>query len=313
MVRASLVFVAAVCFIQVCQSQDVQVNGQSVQPRFLGGLNRYYVHYWDEGANGTRYTYLDNTQTAIDELDLIEATQTVAIVIHGRNDASFSDFTNTLVNSFIYSDKSVAVIVVDWSLVANLDYTTLFNSVPFVADDIISLISRMVTEIKINTQLVHIVGFDIGAHIAGIVSRDPRARVKKITGLSPAGEKWDANSRRLRATDADYVEVVHSDYLGVRALGIADQIGTVDLYLNTGTSQPGCSNNQCNHDRAWHVFAATLDTGGHLVGLRCETLADMTRNRCTGFPAVMLGTNALNKAGEGIYRVNTGRVYPFNV
>lgn len=93
------------------------------------------------------------------------------------------------------------------------------------------------------------------------------------------------------------MEVVHSDYLGVRALGIADQIGTVDLYLNTGTAQPGCANNQCNHDRAWHVFAATLDTGGHLVGLRCGTLADMTRNQCAGFPAVMLGTNALNKGG----------------
>lgn len=94
-----------------------------------------------------------------------------------------------------------------------------------------------------------------------------------------------------------FVEVVHTDYSGSRALGIGEPIGTVDLFVNGGTSQPGCSNNQCNHDRAWHLFVATLDTGGHLVGLRCETMTDMSRNRCVGTPAVMLGTNALVKVG----------------
>ncbi|XP_063380399.1 lipase member H-B-like [Cydia fagiglandana] len=193
-----------------------------------------------------------------------------------------------------------------------MDYATAMNAVPFVADDIIALIIQLEAANKIDRSLVHIVGFDIGAHIAGLVSRDSRARVQRITGLSPAGENWDSFSRRLRATDANYVEVIHTDYTGSRAFGISETIGTVDIFANTGTSQPGCSNNQCNHDRAWQLFGATLDMGGHLVGLRCDSLTDMTRNRCVGAPAVSLGTNDLFKLGTGIYRVNTGRAYPYN-
>lgn len=67
-------------------------------------------------------------------------------------------------------------------MIANMDYATALNAVPFVADDIISLIVRLQAVEKLNRNLVHIVGFDVGAHIAGIVSRDSRARVQKITG-----------------------------------------------------------------------------------------------------------------------------------
>lgn len=84
--------------------------------------------------------------------------------------------------AFINNDNTLAVIAVDWSLVANMDYTTAFNAVPFVADDIISLINGLVEGLKLNRELVHLVGFDVGAHIAGIVSRDPRGNVMKITG-----------------------------------------------------------------------------------------------------------------------------------
>ncbi|XP_061706212.1 lipase member I-like isoform X2 [Cydia pomonella] len=263
-------------------------------------------------VNGTEYVNLVNTVPAISELEFLDGSQNIAIVIHGRDSSAFSEFGQTLRSSFITSDHELTVILVDWALVASMDYATAINAVPFVADDIIALIVQLEAANKINRSLVHIVGFDIGAHIAGLVSRDSRARVQRITGLSPAGQNWDSFSRRLRATDANYVEVVHTDYSGTRAFGISETIGTVDIFANTGTRQPGCANNQCNHDRAWQLFGATLDMGGHLMGLRCDSLADMTRNRCVGAPAVSLGTNDLFKLGTGIYRVNTGRAYPYN-
>lgn len=54
--------------------------------------------YRDEGTKSIRYTYLDNTQTAINGVTLIDVTQRVAIVIHGRNDAAFGEFASSLVN-----------------------------------------------------------------------------------------------------------------------------------------------------------------------------------------------------------------------
>ncbi|XP_073967353.1 lipase member I-like [Choristoneura fumiferana] len=303
MLASKNIFVILALTVKLCQSEEVEAPDQRMQARFLGTLNRYYVSSWAAVSTGIEYVQLENSDAAVNAITLLDGNQQVAIVVHGRSSSAFSEFAHSLRSSFI-NDQQTVVIVVDWSVIANMDYATALNAVPFVADDLVTLMVRMDTLGKINRNLVHIVGFDVGAHIAGIVSRDSRARVQKITALSPAGQNWDVFSRRLRATDAVFVEVVHTDFSGTRALGINEPIGTVDLFVNGGTSQPGCFNNQCNHDRAWNLFVATLDTGGHLVGLRCENMTDMSRNRCVGIPAVTLGTNALVKTGAGTYRVN---------
>ncbi|XP_047989315.1 lipase member I-like, partial [Leguminivora glycinivorella] len=123
-----------------------------------------------------------------------------------------------------------------------------------------------------------------------------------------------ASSQRLRASDANFVEVIHSDISGTRAFGTPDALGDIDIYPNGGTRQPGCaaSNNACHHNRAWQLFAATVDTGGHLLALRCDTMTQVSNNRCTGTPAVQMGTLTLVKLQTGLFRVNTGNTYPYS-
>jgi len=50
---------------------------------------------------------------------------------------------------------------------------------------------------------------------------------------------------RLDTTDADFVDVIHSDAgnLVGDELGFPDPIGHIDFYPNGGTDQPGCALN----------------------------------------------------------------------
>lgn len=78
------------------------------------------------------------------------------------------------------------------------------------------------------------------AHIAGAAGKRVRnGRVNTIIGLDPAGPLFNVNDapNRLASTDAEYVEVIHTD---TPNLGIGDPIGDVDFYPNGGTGMPGC-------------------------------------------------------------------------
>jgi hypothetical protein len=65
-------------------------------------------------------------------------------------------------------------------------------------------------------------------------------------GLDPAGPLFEGydTSVRLDKSDADYVDVIHSngEAIYVGGFGIAEAIGHVDFYPNGGRAQRGCSN-----------------------------------------------------------------------
>ncbi|XP_022814470.1 uncharacterized protein LOC111348189 [Spodoptera litura] len=163
-----------------------------------------------------------------------------------------------------------------------------------------------------NLEDFHFVGFDLGAHVAGIAARNLRTDSKyvgRITGLSPSGRQWGPGSERLRRDDARYVEVIHTDTLGVLANGIEDPIGDVNFYANGGNNQPGCLTHSCCHDRAFELFAASM-INPNLIGRGCTSKTQMNLNLCrTGY--LNLGGVELSKTGLNIYRINTSRRYPF--
>lgn len=81
----------------------------------------------------------------------------------------------------------------------------------------------------------------MGGQAAGFVGKrvieETGTPIKKITALDPAGPLF-VDGYRLVPTDAEIVEVVHTDG-GV--FGYLGECGTVDFYPNGGTPiQPGC-------------------------------------------------------------------------
>ncbi|XP_063530279.1 lipase member H-like isoform X2 [Cydia strobilella] len=307
--RINLVFVAAACISCECASVAQTAVG-SRTPRITNV--RYFQTSWENMVSGVDMVEVENSAEGATSLAL-DGTENVAIVVHGRESSVYSDFGNTLRFSLASADEDLVIIMVDWSYLSFSSYAQAAAVAPFIAADLRDFIV-LLTDANLNLNQLHLIGFDLGAHIVGITSRNAVARAIKITALDPAGVLWGASSLRLRASDADYVEVIHTDISGTSAFGTADALGTLDIYPNGGTRQPGCANrdNACHHNRAWELFAATVDTGGHLMALRCDTMTQVSNNRCTGTPPVLMGTLTLVKLQSGLYRVNTGNTYPFS-
>ncbi|CAG0903189.1 unnamed protein product, partial [Cyprideis torosa] len=107
---------------------------------------------------------------------------------------------------------------------------------------------------------IHLIGHNTGAHIAGYAANEynrysgsrvppnPRA-INRITGLDPASFAFENTDPRVRLdpTDAQFVDVIHTDALPNLGLGAAQQMGHVDLYPNEGFLQPGCRQTVFNY------------------------------------------------------------------
>lgn len=88
----------------------------------------------------------------------------------------------------------------------------------------------------------HIVGFSLGAHVAGRAGATINGAVPRITGLDPAypGFSVADTDTRLDTSDAAFVDVMHtnSERIVGGGLSFPVAIGHVDFWPNGGVSQP---------------------------------------------------------------------------
>lgn len=93
---------------------------------------------------------------------------------------------------------------------------------------------------------VHFIGHSLGSHMAGYAGHCLQNRfhlkLGRITGLDPAAPLFAETPRivRLDRSDADFVDVIHTDISLFGGLGLRQRIGHVDFYPNGGTDNPGC-------------------------------------------------------------------------
>ncbi|XP_024080837.1 pancreatic triacylglycerol lipase-like [Cimex lectularius] len=134
---------------------------------------------------------------------------------------------------------------------------------------------------------IHIIGFSLGAHIAGYAGRSLLSRgirLARITGLDPASplfrEHFAATSMvSLSGRDAALVDVIHTDgaVVWTEGFGLLKALGHVDFFPNGGRDQPGCahvfasvivshlegtvnSSTVCNHIRGFQLFLESIAT-----------------------------------------------------
>lgn len=108
---------------------------------------------------------------------------------------------------------------------------------------------------------IHIIGFSLGAHVAGCSGYKFRrlssydVKVGKITGLDPSGPSFeDIDSRdRLSSDDAHFVECIHSC---ISLLGYTNPVGDIDYYSDGGicNQQAMCKNEDYLNNCKYIIF-----------------------------------------------------------
>jgi len=178
-----------------------------------------------------------------------DARRVTKIIIHGFADTA----TEVAVSTYLFDIRDaylhladLNVLIVDYSLFTMpiFYYTSLPDLAAIRLEEFIKF---LLTNSNLRMDSLHLVGFSLGAHVAGLAGHRLNGTIGRITGLDPAGPSFHyvSNALRLDSSDAKFVDIIHTNagkrFLGDGNLGISESLGHVDFYPNGGSLQVGCT------------------------------------------------------------------------
>ncbi|XP_028299188.1 lipoprotein lipase isoform X2 [Gouania willdenowi] len=174
------------------------------------------------------------------------STSKTILVIHGWTlSGMFESWLPKLVSALYEREQTANVIVVDWLESAQNHYVLAAQKTQVVGQEIARFIDWIEETTNMPLQNIHLIGYSLGAHVAGFAGSHATNKVGRITGLDPAGPDFEGEHahRRLSPDDAHFVDVLHTFTRGSLGLsiGIQQPVGHVDIYPNGGGFQPGCN------------------------------------------------------------------------
>ncbi|CAO2594437.1 Endothelial lipase [Lemmus lemmus] len=198
-------------------------------------------------------------------------------IIHGWTMSGMLEkWLYKLVSALQMRERDANIVVVDWLPLAHQLYTDAVNNVRVVGQRVAGMLDWLQEKEEFSLGNVHLIGYSLGAHVAGYAGNFVKGTVGRITGLDPAGPRFETVdiNERLSPDDADFVDVLHTytPSFGL-SIGIRRPVGHIDIYPNGGDFQPGCGFNdvlgsfaygtiteaaKCEHERAVHLFVDSL-------------------------------------------------------
>uniref|UniRef100_A0A8C8S2P3 Lipoprotein lipase n=1 Tax=Pelusios castaneus TaxID=367368 RepID=A0A8C8S2P3_9SAUR len=203
------------------------------------------------------------------------------VVLHGWTvTGMYESWVPKLVDALYKREPDSNVIVVDWLRRAQQHYPVSAAYTKLVGKDVAIFIDWMEEQFNYPHDSLHLLGYSLGAHAAGIAGSLTKNKINRITGLDPAGPNFEyaEETTRLSPDDADFVDVLHTYTRGSpdRSIGIQKPVGHIDIYPNGGGFQPGCNLGEalrliaekglgdmdqlvkCSHERSIHLFIDSL-------------------------------------------------------
>ncbi|XP_069682919.1 pancreatic lipase-related protein 3-like isoform X2 [Periplaneta americana] len=238
-------------------------------------------------------------------------------LLHGHT-TNHRETPNSVIGPVYLSSGNYNVIAPEYGqLVPDGCYVHATRNLPVIANCTAQLIDFLVNELNVPLQDIHVIGFSLGAHVAGQTADFITVgKLKRITGLDPAGPLFHKSRKQIHTLskdDAEFVDVVHTNG---GALGQLDVIGHVDFYMNGGSVQPGCqfTDFSCSHNRAPMYFAESITTQTGFWGYQCSDIkyAVAFPSMCDSDYNAIMGEYA-NSSARAIYRVDTNAESPFAI
>ncbi|XP_054708839.1 pancreatic lipase-related protein 2-like [Uloborus diversus] len=234
----------------------------------------------------------------------LDPTHETKFIVHGFIDSTFYGKWMEQLKDNLLLQGDYNVIVVDWSKGNRLPYTQATANTRVVGAEIALMIETLQKLLNVNPMDCHIIGHSLGSHIAGYAGeRLKKVKLGRITAVDPAQPYFQnmPPSVRIDPTDADFVDVIHTDSSSVKflALGMSQAVGHVDFYPNNGQNQPGCKGaavhsifleglfdairrfTSCNHQRAVDFFIYSINYKRlPPVGYECDSYEDYLAGLC---------------------------------
>uniref|UniRef100_A0A147BX95 Putative phospholipase n=1 Tax=Ixodes ricinus TaxID=34613 RepID=A0A147BX95_IXORI len=192
----------------------------------------------------------------------------LVFIVHGFGQGEHSTMPIDIKNAFLGKINCNFVVVL-WAEGAKKPLYNIAAANTALVGRQIALLLKTLTEYfpdTVSSSEVHLIGFSLGAHVAGFCGRSftllTNKTIGRITGLDPANALFTNSGVHLRPSDADFVDVIHTNRGKASSgkMGIDKQCGHVDFYPNGGSRQPGCSwfSIGCSHRRSAEYFVESL-------------------------------------------------------
>ncbi|XP_063241636.1 inactive pancreatic lipase-related protein 1-like [Bacillus rossius redtenbacheri] len=263
---------------------------------------------------------LDVTDQASLHNSFFDARNPVKLVIHGFGGGrDLSPSTDMRRAYFQYGEYNV--VVADFStLVKEPCLSQLEWSPRFCAECIAQFVDYLAAHPRgVPPDRLHLIGYSMGAHIAGLVANHVTASGKlgRITGLDPTIFIYMGSnrSRDLDPSDAHFVDVIHT---GAGVLGQWGPNGHADFYVNGGTSQPGCASMSlfktlsCDHTKVTPYFIESINSKAGFWASPCTSQLLYFLGWCTPSDQdyILMGEHAPHTA-RGLFYLSTNARRPY--
>lgn len=176
-------------------------------------------------------------------------------------------------------------------------------------------IGKQITKLNAPNDIVHILGQNIAAHVAGAAGQEYKRltgnKLERITALDPSkiyAKKPDVLSGLARG-DAKFVDAIHTSALG---MGTLQRVGNVDIFPNgPSVGVPGAQNVVEASMRATRYFAETVRPGNsrNFPAVEASSLQSYKDNNGNG-KRIYMGIDIDNDL-EGDYILEVNAHAPF--
>ncbi|KAL6045178.1 hypothetical protein STEG23_013869, partial [Scotinomys teguina] len=220
-------------------------------------------------------------------LGSLNVTRKTTFITHGfRPTGSPPVWMEELVQSLLNAQE-MNVVVVDWNRGAT---TVIYPHASGKTRKVALILKEFIDQMLANgasLDNIYMIGVSLGAHISGFVGEMYAGKLGRITGLDPAGPLFNGKppQDRLDASDARFVDVIHSD---TDALGYKEPLGHIDFYPNGGLDQPGCPKTifggmkyfKCDHQMSVFLYIASLQNNCFISAYPCDSYRNYRNGKC---------------------------------
>lgn len=237
-----------------------------------------------------------------DTQNIIDPTKKIGFLIHGWIDSANRTWIREAASEWTkYQD--INVFIVDWSRLANYEYTIAANTHTRSVGAYVAVFINYLTTLGIKLDDIIITGHSLGGQIAGFAGAALNGKIGQIIALDPAGPLFtfpliNSHENRLDKSDAQFVQVIHTSG---GLLGVYYETGHVDFYPNDGiapqigcfvpllTDSPTPDFISCSHFKANSYFIQSLNPAINCKASKCSSFGSWFLRACIFQPTDQLG------------------------